>query len=168
MARVLIIDDDELVRLGVGHALEKAGVACEAAGDVQTGLRLLRAGGFDALLLDVEMTPIDGITCLSAIRTDERLRGLPVIMMSGLAQRRLVVRVARLGVRGLVLKNGTFIKEVVRRVQELANAEPVLGLPGHDAAEAPSPTPTPTPTPSAEGTPTAPAPSTTVFSFSSR
>jgi HD-like signal output (HDOD) protein/DNA-binding response OmpR family regulator len=124
MARVLIIDDDELTRLAVAFALEKSGCEVLHCGDPKDGLRQLAATPVDVLLLDMEMTPTDGVHCLMAIRADEKLKGIPVIMVSASPQREVVTKVARLGVRALVVKSNGFVQELVRRVTALSKPEP--------------------------------------------
>jgi HD-like signal output (HDOD) protein/DNA-binding NarL/FixJ family response regulator len=159
MLRVLIIDDDELTRERLSGALRAAGVQCESAASAPQGLRLLRAGGFDGVLLDVEMEPFDGVVCLGAIRADASLRALPVIMMSLAVNRSLVVRVAALGVRGLVLKNASFLKTVVQRVFEFTHQDAAL-CPTDRGTAAAEPIPATTPpaasTPATPTTPTSP------------
>ena len=157
MLRVLIIDDDELTRERLSGALRAAGVQCECAIGAQQGLRLLRAGGFDGVLLDVEMEPFDGVVCLRAIRADASLRALPVIMMSMAVNRSLVSRVAALGVRGLVLKNASFLKSVVQRVFEFTHQDAALGPAPRGTAGPTSPATSAPPVNNTPTTPTTPA-----------
>ncbi|HYE61415.1 MAG TPA: response regulator [Phycisphaerales bacterium] len=133
--RLLIIDDDELTRLAMAFALEKAGHEVVHSALAQDGLRQLRESKFDGLLLDLEMTPTDGVQCLMAVRADERLRALPVILVSARPQREAVVRIARLGVRGLIIKSNGFIQEVVKRVGGLAAPEPCVGTPASERVQ---------------------------------
>jgi len=78
--RVLLIDDDaRLAELLVGY-LQPQGVALVHAGGGQAGLAQLAAGGFDAVLLDVMMPGMDGLTVLRKIR--EAGHRVPVIMLT--------------------------------------------------------------------------------------
>ena len=77
---MLLIDDDaRLAELLVGY-LQPQGVALVHAGGGQAGLAQLAAGGFDAVLLDVMMPGMDGLTVLRKIR--EAGHRVPVIMLT--------------------------------------------------------------------------------------
>jgi len=82
--RVLIVDDDARLFELLHSYLAQNGIAAESARDGQIGLRLLEAGGFDAVLLDIMMPGMDGLSVLRKIR-DSQLGGsadLPVIMLT--------------------------------------------------------------------------------------
>ncbi|WP_055588395.1 two-component system response regulator CseB [Peterkaempfera griseoplana] len=77
--RILLVEDDEVIRRSVAMALERYGYHVTTAGDGLTGLELSREGGYDLLLLDVMLPGLDGIGLCRRIRetsTD------PVLMMS--------------------------------------------------------------------------------------
>src|SRR5262249_42096575 len=69
-----------------------------------TALALLRAEPFDLVLLDVLMPEMDGYTALEQIKADERLREIPVIMVSGLDEIDSVVRCIERGAEDYLYK----------------------------------------------------------------
>jgi phosphoserine phosphatase RsbU/P len=71
--------------------LEKEGHQCAAVYDGATALERLAAEDFDLVLLDIMMPGIDGHEVLRRIKHDEKLRHLPVIMISALDQIESVV-----------------------------------------------------------------------------
>ncbi len=78
--RVLLIDDDaRLAELLVGN-LGPQGVALVHAGGGQAGLAALAGGGFDAVLLDVMMPGLDGLSVLRKVR--DAGHRVPVIMLT--------------------------------------------------------------------------------------
>jgi two-component system OmpR family response regulator len=82
--RVLIVDDDARLFELLESYLGQNGIAAESARDGQAGLALLDAGGFDAVLLDIMMPGLDGLSVLRKIR-DSDIGGradLPVIMLT--------------------------------------------------------------------------------------
>jgi two-component system, OmpR family, response regulator len=82
--RVLIVDDDARLFELLRSYLEQNGISAEPARDGQVALRLLEAGGFDAVLLDIMMPGMDGLSVLRKIR-DSNLGGsadLPVLMLT--------------------------------------------------------------------------------------
>ena len=77
--RVLLIDDDHRLRGLLADYLAPSDVHLDHAADGPTGLATLARGGFDAVLLDVMMPGMDGLTVLRTIR--ER-SNVPVLMLT--------------------------------------------------------------------------------------
>ena len=79
--RVLIVDDSRTIRMVIRQMLESHGVAVD---EVENGVRAIdfcrSQGPPDAILLDVNMPEMDGLTCLRAIRQDPALQACPIVM----------------------------------------------------------------------------------------
>lgn len=84
MAHILVVDDDELLRVVLGRALEAAGHTVFAAASGRIALASLAAGRFDLVICDVFMPEMDGFETLRAVK--ERAPDLPVVAIS--AERR--------------------------------------------------------------------------------
>jgi len=81
MARILVIDDDELFREFVQQALADAGFEVISAGDGDEGLRMFTEIPFDLVVCDVLMPIKDGLETIRAIRRISAR--LPIITMTG-------------------------------------------------------------------------------------
>lgn len=81
MARILIIDDEEDVRIALQQVLERAGYEVSVAATGNEGLDLLNKERADLVITDVIMPGIDGITTARKIR--EKYRGTRIIVISG-------------------------------------------------------------------------------------
>ncbi len=77
--RALIVDDDRRLFELLSTYLEQSDVISTWAQDGQTALALLSQGGFDAVLLDVMMPGMDGLSTLKEIR---KLSTIPVLMLT--------------------------------------------------------------------------------------
>ncbi|MEV0373041.1 two-component system response regulator CseB [Streptomyces sp. NPDC050636] len=77
--RVLLVEDDELMRRSFTVALERYGYQMKAAADGLAGLELFRDEGFDLLILDVMLPGLDGIGLCRRVRETSLV---PVLMMS--------------------------------------------------------------------------------------
>ena len=77
--RILVIDDDPIVREFLCEALQRAGYEVREAGDGRLGLRDLYAAAPDLVILDVEMPELDGWATLERIRD---LSDVPVLMLT--------------------------------------------------------------------------------------
>ncbi len=67
MAKILLIDDDEMVRELLAMRLEIMGHTPEQAGDGDEGFARLRDGGLDLIVLDMLMPKMDGIAFLKEL-----------------------------------------------------------------------------------------------------
>jgi two-component system chemotaxis response regulator CheB len=80
--RVLVVDDSAVVRQALALILGRAGLAVTTAGDPLIAMEKMRRERPDALVLDIEMPRMDGLTFLHRLMQDEPL---PVVVCSGLA-----------------------------------------------------------------------------------
>ncbi|MFM8443664.1 MAG: PAS domain-containing protein [Methylococcus sp.] len=82
--RVLAVDDSRINLMVVKKALQQSGAIVTLAADGQEALQILRdrPANFDAVLMDVQMPVMDGLTATREIRRDARLAGLPVIALT--------------------------------------------------------------------------------------
>ena len=87
MARILVIDDDALLRGAIRVALESAGYEVIEAADGDAGLRLHRAPGADLVVVDLFMPERDGLEVIRAMRAEAP--GAKIIAMSGGSSLRL-------------------------------------------------------------------------------
>ena len=79
MANVLLIDDDEHLGPPLAQYFERFGLRLAQALTPSDGLARLRAGGFDAAILDVMLPEMDGFALCRTIRKDS---DLPILMLT--------------------------------------------------------------------------------------
>ena len=83
---VLIIDDDEGIRVALAEILELFGYHVAVAADGQEGVELLEVGlEPNAIILDLMMPRMDGWTFLSRLRQDPKFQEVPVVVTSAVA-----------------------------------------------------------------------------------
>ncbi len=85
--RVLVIDDDPLVRLMVGEALSQAHYAITTAASAEEGLHEFARQAHDLVLLDVLLPGMDGFATCRQIRQSDTGALLPIVMLTGLDDR---------------------------------------------------------------------------------
>jgi len=81
-AHVLVVDDEEDIRFLLRRILEKANYGVSEAENAQKALKLLSENKFDLILLDVMMPDMDGVELSRKIREDEKLKNIPIIMLT--------------------------------------------------------------------------------------
>jgi two-component system chemotaxis response regulator CheY len=116
---ILVVDDFSSMRRIIKGLLQDQGFSnVSEADDGLTALPLLKAGNFDLLITDWNMPGMPGVELLRAVRADERLSKLPVLMLTAEAKREQIVEAAQAGVSGYVIKpfTGATIKEKIGRI----------------------------------------------------
>jgi len=127
MIRVVLADDEELVRMGLRVLIDREDdltVVGEAASG-HDALRLVRQVRPDVLLLDVRMPGMDGLAALRAIAAEPDLAGLRVIVVTTFEIDRYVFEALQAGAAGFVLKD-TAPADLVRAIRVAAAGEALL------------------------------------------
>ena len=84
-ASVLVVDDDPVIRRMLQLSYESEGFEVATAADGVEGLEALRTSPPDVVILDIMMPKLDGMRVMDELKADERLRSIPVILLSAKA-----------------------------------------------------------------------------------
>lgn len=84
--RIMIIDDEKDVRLYLKTLFEKHGFETETAKDGEEGYTKAKAFQPGLITLDILMPRQSGVRCYKQIKEDETLKGVPIIVLTGLSQ----------------------------------------------------------------------------------
>ena len=103
---ILVVDDQPSTRAILREALGGRGATILEAADGEAALALIEDRLPDVVLCDIQMQPVDGLTLLRAMRAhdDERIRKMPVIIMSAVATRDAVVAAGKAGATSILAK----------------------------------------------------------------
>lgn len=82
MAKILIVDDEEGVRVVARTILKKGGHEIMEAEGGKEGLRMLESWTPDIIILDVMMPEMDGWEVCEKIKSEPKFKGIPVIMFT--------------------------------------------------------------------------------------
>ena len=119
--KILVVDDFSTMRRIVRNLLRDLGFNnIEEADDGNSALPMLRNGKFDFLITDWNMPGMSGMELLQAIRADENLKNLPILMVTAEAKRDQIVAAAQAGVNGYVVKPFTaaVLKDKIEKIFE--------------------------------------------------
>jgi CheY-like chemotaxis protein len=96
-AKILVVDDEALLRMMMCDALEAAGYRVVVAPSGDEGLKLARLERPDCILLDIMMPGMDGYDTCSAIKADPDLAHIPVLLTSATSDLRVIDQADRVG-----------------------------------------------------------------------
>ncbi|MCE9788844.1 chemotaxis response regulator CheY [Shewanella chilikensis] len=119
--KILIVDDFSTMRRIIKNLLRDLGFNnTQEADDGSTALPMLQKGDFDFVVTDWNMPGMQGIDLLKAIRADEHLKHIPVLMVTAEAKREQIITAAQAGVNGYVVKPFTAatLKEKLDKIFE--------------------------------------------------
>jgi two-component system chemotaxis response regulator CheY len=98
-----VIDDSPTVRQQVGLALTQAGFQIVEAVDGVDGINKVDAS-IAMAICDVNMPRMNGLEMLEKLRTDDRYKALPVVMLTTEGQQQLIERAKKAGAKGWIIK----------------------------------------------------------------
>jgi two-component system chemotaxis response regulator CheY len=103
--RFLVVDDFSTMRRIVCNLLKESGFTeMEEAEDGASALAKLRASKFDFVVSDINMPNVNGLELLGAMKKDEKLKHIPVLMVTAEARKEDILLAAQLGAAGYVVK----------------------------------------------------------------
>ena len=103
--RFLIVDDFSTMRRIVRNLLKESGYAeADEAEDGVAALHKLRNGNFDFVVSDINMPNMNGFQLLAEIKKDEKLKHIPVLMVTAEARKEDIVMAAQQGAAGYIVK----------------------------------------------------------------
>ena len=122
--KFLIVDDFSTMRRIVRGLLKEIGYNnAEEAEDGAVALNMLKNAKFDFVVSDINMPNMNGFELLAAIKKDEGLKHLPVLMVTAEARKEDIVRAAQDGAAGYIVKpftKATLEEKVQKIMQKLA------------------------------------------------
>jgi two-component system chemotaxis response regulator CheY len=122
--KYLIVDDFSTMRRIVRGLLKEMGCNnAEEAEDGAVALAALKAQKFDFVVCDINMPNMNGFDFLKAVRADDALKHIPVLMVTAEARKEDIVLAAQTGASGYIVKpftKATLEEKVQKIVQKIA------------------------------------------------
>jgi two-component system phosphate regulon response regulator PhoB len=116
--KILLVDDDDMVRELVAATLKGGSYQLLQAADGGKGLALARETKPDLIFLDVNMPVMDGVSVCEALKADPQTQGISVIMLTALGQDVDKERARRAGANGYFTKPFSPLN-LLRKVDEV-------------------------------------------------
>lgn len=121
---ILLAEDDHFLCTVYTDQFQKAGYTVLAAEDGLQALEVLKKEHIDLILCDVLMPKMDGFTFLETAKAQDRIKDIPVIMLTNVDGTEDRERATALGVKDYFLKTGMALDELVQLVKIYAPLPP--------------------------------------------
>lgn len=118
---ILAVDDSAIILTRISNTLSKDYEVVTVNSGMRA-LRYLKEEKPDLILMDIKMAQMDGIETLREIRTMEDREDIPVIMLTGVEDKDVVVESARLGIDDYILKP-FYSDELIKRLRRVIDQE---------------------------------------------
>jgi len=103
--KFLVVDDFSTMRRIVRNLLKESGFTeADEAEDGVVALHKLRNSNFDFVVSDINMPNMNGFQLLKEIKSDEKLKHIPVLMVTAEARKEDIVLAAQSGAAGYIVK----------------------------------------------------------------
>jgi CheY-like chemotaxis protein len=118
-AKVLIAEDDKFLSKVLSDKFTRKNYTAIIASDGIEAINKIKKELPDIVLLDLVMPNKNGFEILEEVKTDERYKKIPVIILSNLGQKSDLERGKKLGVVDYLVKSNTPINDIVKKVEEV-------------------------------------------------
>lgn len=104
VGHILVVDDNEMNRDMLSRRLRRMDCSVDVAGDGEQALEMMQATTYDLVMLDLMMPRMNGYEVLEYIKGDEKLRDIPIIMISAVDDLDSVVKCIEMGADDYLFK----------------------------------------------------------------
>ncbi len=120
--KILIVEDDKLLREMMSRKLKKEGFEVFIVTNGEDGEEKVREAKPDVILLDLILPGISGFEVLERVKKDEELKHIHVIILSNLGQKSEIQKGKDLGAEDFLVKAHFTPAEVVEKIKTLTNS----------------------------------------------
>ena len=122
--QVLLVEDSKAIQQMYRNKLMIEQYAVVTADNGMEAIRALSLSKLDIILLDLMMPIMDGYKVLQVVKTDPKLKDIPVLVFSAKGQSDEIERALSLGAAGYIVKSITKPNEVVEKIRATLSQKP--------------------------------------------
>ncbi len=117
--KILFIEDEPTLQKAVGEIFAQEELEILSALDGETGMELIKKEKPDLVLLDLILPKKDGFQILKEMKEDEKLKGIPVIVLTNLEGLGDVEKAMSLGAVTYLVKTNYELEDVVKMIKQI-------------------------------------------------
>ncbi len=119
--KIVLVEDDTFLGGMYVTKLNLEGFDVKLADDGEKGLKLVKSEMPDLVLLDIILPKMSGFDVLKDIKADDKIKDIPVILLTNLGQREDVQKGIKLGAKDYLIKAHFMPSEVITKIKNLVN-----------------------------------------------
>ncbi len=116
---LLIIEDDEVLLRALYLTFHKAGFKIASTVDGESGLKMAQRLEPDIILLDLLLPKMSGFDVLKYIKANPKLKSIPVVVLSNIADTADIEKVKALGVEDYFVKSNVRLDDLIKKVKAI-------------------------------------------------
>ena len=120
---ILLVEDDVFIKQMYSNKIEELGLTVYTASNNDEFKDIINKYDFDLVLLDLVLPNISGFDILKVLKKDDRLKNIPVIILSNLSSQTDVNQAFNLGAVDYIVKSNYTPAEVMRTIQKYLPSE---------------------------------------------
>jgi CheY-like chemotaxis protein/HD-like signal output (HDOD) protein len=124
---ILVVDDAAICREPIAASLRLEGYDVTCAVDGREAWAAMERHAPDLLVLDVAMPHVDGLTLIEMMRARSIWSGVPILLLTAVAEKDCLLHAQRLSVQGCLLKSNFSLPQLLARVTQLIGGESSAG-----------------------------------------
>ncbi len=122
--KIIIIEDDDLIRSLFGDQLKKAGFDIDEFALGKPGLEALNQTKYDLLLLDIMLPDLNGLAILKDARQTVQNKDLRIVMLTNLGQDNIISEAYKLGANGFLIKSAYTPDQIIEEIKKMVSGTP--------------------------------------------
>src|SRR3989338_2117710 len=128
--KVLIIEDEKMLLMALEEEFRRNKCTVISAADGEQGWQVLsKYPSPDVIVLDLVLPKIDGLELMKSIKADEKLKTIPVVVLTNLSDENTIAAIVASGGTDYLVKADYTLKEVIEKILDIAK-RPAFQKPG--------------------------------------
>lgn len=116
--KILLVEDDKFLSDILSKRLQNTGFETRTSKTADDAFSLLNKETVDIILLDLILPGMSGFDFLKIVSADEKLRKIPIIVLSNLGQQEEIKKAKSLGAKYYMVKAHHTTEEIIRKIEE--------------------------------------------------
>ena len=115
--KILVIEDDDFLALACKDKLEREGYQVLRGTNGVEGLEMIKSESPNLVLLDLALPEMTGFEVLESVRSDDKLKKIPIIIISNLGQESDILKGKELGATDYLVKASISMKGMIEKIK---------------------------------------------------
>ncbi len=116
-AKILVVEDEEILLTGLKEELESGGYTVQGASDGVEGIEQAKSFKPELILLDLLMPKMDGMEMLQKLKADAETRDIPVVILTNLSDYEKISEALSLGAMDYLVKANYKLEDLLEKVR---------------------------------------------------